>query len=169
MKPYGDAFLTLLENDRPQWESLGFGWIEGDEEMLRNPENGSYALFGKSISLENNTLSDDFYSQMLSDFKGSLFVIYQDVFKLKNVMIYQQELKKKDMELINEVVEILKYKHNIILQGAPGTGKTYNTAVVALSILGITDIDLTDHEKVMERYKSLQDNQIFFYNFSSVS
>lgn len=165
MKPYGDAFLTLLENDRPQWESLGFGWIEGDEEMLRNPENGSYALFGKSISLENNTLSDDFYSQMLSDFKGSLFVIYQDVFKLKNVMIYQQELKKKDMELINEVVEILKYKHNIILQGAPGTGKTYNTAVVALSILGITDIDLTDHEKVMERYKSLQDNQIFFTTF----
>lgn len=38
-------------------------------------------------------------------------------------MIYQQELKKKDMESINEVVELLKYKHNIILQGAPGTGK----------------------------------------------
>lgn len=165
MKPYGDAFLTLLEKNKPQWESLGFGWIEGDEEMLRNPEDGAYALFGKSISLENNTLNDDFYNQMLSDFKGSLFDIYQDVFSLKNNMIYQQELKKKDMELINEVVELLKYKHNIILQGAPGTGKTYNTAAIALSVLGITDIDLTNHEKVMERYKSLQDNQIFFTTF----
>ncbi|WP_229031843.1 McrB family protein [Phocaeicola massiliensis] len=165
MKPYDDAFLTLLENNKSQWESLGFRWIEGDEEMLRSPENGSYTLFGKSTSLENNTLNDDFYNQMLSDFKGSLFDIYQDVFSLKNNMIYQQELKKKDMELINEVVELLKYKHNIILQGAPGTGKTYNTAAIALSVLGITDIDLTNHEKVMERYKSLQDNQIFFTTF----
>ncbi|WP_223805078.1 McrB family protein [Phocaeicola plebeius] len=165
MKPYGDAFLTLLENNKPQWESLGFGWIEGDEEMLRSPENGSYTLFGKSTSLENNTLNDDFYNQMLSDFKGSLFDIYQDVFRLKNNMIYQQELKKKDMESINEVVELLKYKHNIILQGAPGTGKTYNTAAIALSILGITDIDLTDHTQVMKRYESLQDDQIFFTTF----
>lgn len=165
MKPYGDAFLSLLEKNKLQWESLGFRWIEGDEEMLREPEVGSYILFGKSTSLENNTLNDDFYNQMLSDFKGSLFDIYQDVFKLKNDMIYQQELKKKDMESINEVVELLKYKHNIILQGAPGTGKTYNTAAIALSVLGITDIDFTDHGKVMERYKSLQDNQIFFTTF----
>lgn len=83
-------------------------------------------------------------------------------------MIYQQELKKKDMESINEVVELLKYKHNIILQGAPGTGKTYNTAAIALSILGITDIDLTDHTQVMKRYESLQDDQIFSQPFISL-
>ncbi len=166
MKPYADAFIVLLEKNRQEWEAQGFNWIVGDgEEMLRNPDNGSYTLFGKKIRLENNTLDDDFYNKMLSDFKGPLFEIYQDVFRLKNEMTSQQRLKKKDMESINEIVEILKYKHNIILQGAPGTGKTYNTAAIALSVLGITDIDLTDHEQVMERYASLQDNQIFFTTF----
>lgn len=166
MKPYADAFLKLFEVNKTKWESLGFGWFEGEnEDMLRNLENNSYILYGKSINIENNTLNDSFYNQMLSDFQETLFTIYTNVFKLKNEMSYQQELKKEELESINEIVEILKSKHNIILQGAPGTGKTYNTAAIALSVLGITDIDLTDHKKVMERYKSLQDSQIFFTTF----
>lgn len=76
-----------------------------------------------------------------------------------------KEQYEKQNIFVTQAVQLLKYKHNIILQGAPGTGKTYNTAAIALSALGITDIDLTDHEKVMERYKSLQDNQIFFTTF----
>lgn len=55
----------------------------------------------------------------------------------------------------------LKSKHNIILQGAPGTGKTYNTAAIALSVLGITDVDLTDHTAVMRKYQDLLDDRIF--------
>lgn len=76
----------------------------------------------------------------------------------------KEQYEKQNM-FVAQAVQLLKYKHNIILQGAPGTGKTYNTAAIALSVLGITDIDLTNHEKVMERYKSLQDNQIFFTTF----
>lgn len=68
-------------------------------------------------------------------------------------------------EFINECTSLLKKKHNIILQGAPGTGKTYNTAAIALSALGITDVDLTKHKDVMERYESLQDDRIFFTTF----
>lgn len=60
---------------------------------------------------------------------------------------------------------LLKAKHNIILQGAPGTGKTYNTAAIALGVLGIGDVDLTDHEAVMGRYGELQDKRIFFTTF----
>lgn len=60
---------------------------------------------------------------------------------------------------------LLKAKKNIILQGAPGTGKTYNTAAIALAALGITDVDLNDHKAVMERYDSLLDSQIFFTTF----
>lgn len=60
---------------------------------------------------------------------------------------------------------LLKLKHNIILQGAPGTGKTYNTAAIALDVLGIKDVDLTDHATVMKKYEELQDNCIFFTTF----
>lgn len=57
---------------------------------------------------------------------------------------------------IDRYTELLKSKKNIILQGAPGTGKTYSTAAVALSILGQDDVDLADHKAVMERYEQLR-------------
>lgn len=66
---------------------------------------------------------------------------------------------------INQCVELLQIKKNIILQGAPGTGKTYNTAAIALKILGINDVDFSNHSAIMERYKSLIDSQIFFTSF----
>lgn len=65
----------------------------------------------------------------------------------------------------NKCANLLKSKHNIILQGAPGTGKTYNTAAIALAVLGITDVDLSDHVAVMKKYEELQDNRIFFTTF----
>lgn len=75
-------------------------------------------------------------------------------------------LKHMDNKVfINKCANLLKSKHNIILQGAPGTGKTYNTAAIALDILGVDDIDLTDHAAVMKKYEELQDNRIFFTTF----
>lgn len=66
---------------------------------------------------------------------------------------------------VNQARRILESKHNIILQGAPGTGKTYNTAAIALSVLGVTDVDISDHKAVMKHYESLQDDRIFFTTF----
>ena len=69
------------------------------------------------------------------------------------------------MEFTDKCVRLLERKRNIIIQGAPGTGKTYNTASIALKVLGVTDIDLTDHEAVIKRYKELAGKRIFFTTF----
>ena len=71
----------------------------------------------------------------------------------------------ENMESTNKCARLLERKRNIIIQGAPGTGKTYNTASIALKVLGVTDIDLTDHEAVIRRYKELTDKRIFFTTF----
>ena len=76
----------------------------------------------------------------------------------------EKQYNKKNM-FISNIAKLLLSKRNIILQGAPGTGKTYNTAAIALKALGITDTDLTDHTAVMERYNSLRGDQIFFTTF----
>ena len=71
----------------------------------------------------------------------------------------------ENMEFTNKCAQLLEHKRNIIIQGAPGTGKTYNTASIALKVLGVTDIDLTDHEAVIKRYKELTGKRIFFTTF----
>lgn len=70
---------------------------------------------------------------------------------------------KSSMET-NKITEILELKKQIILQGAPGTGKTYTTASVALSILGVV-FDSTNHAEIMQKYKELENKQIFFTTF----
>ena len=58
---------------------------------------------------------------------------------------------------IQKAKSILENKKNIILQGAPGTGKTYNTASLALSII---DGKVPEtHDEVMARYSELCDER----------
>ena len=65
-----------------------------------------------------------------------------------------------------EELEILRQKKQIILQGAPGTGKTYKTAAIAVGMCNPTFSDFENHQKVMEEYERLQnEGQIAFCTF----
>lgn len=75
---------------------------------------------------------------------------FQDACANYKKLGYIMELAKN-----NELKQLLQTKKNIILQGAPGTGKTYKTAELALSILGVSDVDFSDHEAVMKKYNEL--------------
>ena len=57
---------------------------------------------------------------------------------------------------LQKIYDLLKIKKNIILQGAPGTGKTYVTAKIALSLIG-EQIDYSNHYKGMETYQKYVD------------
>ncbi len=140
IKPYADAFIALLETYRFNWESLGFDWIIGDgEEMLRNPQYGSYTLWGKNILIKDNTIDEGFYNQMIADIKGDLFNIYKEVFKRRNELIHQET---KSMELINnQIGTVLENAKNLILYGAPGTGKTYLAKQMAKQMIGVETDD----------------------------
>ena len=78
---------------------------------------------------------------------------------VQNAVAYvfiKTKMFKQIMKQLDRYTKILNLKKNIILQGAPGTGKTYNTAALALSICGVTDVDLSNHEAVMERYEQMR-------------
>jgi len=76
-------------------------------------------------------------------------------------------ISKLDMkEEIDNYAQLLELKKNIILQGAPGTGKTYTTASIAVRLCNKDFTDFSDHSKVMEEYERLQDEgQIAFCTF----
>lgn len=67
---------------------------------------------------------------------------------------------------LKEYAQLLESKKNIILQGAPGTGKTYTTASIAVHMCNKNFTDYTDHSKVIEEYERLRDTgQIAFCTF----
>lgn len=52
-------------------------------------------------------------------------------------------------------LKILHKKKNIILQGAPGTGKTYSTALLAVGIIDEDDsLDYSDYNAVVKKYEA---------------
>ena len=163
IKPYCDAFLELFKLHKDEWASHQLDWIYENETLLKNPINDKYALYGKRIKMTNNSIDERAYDKMLDDIKGLLFGIYKDVYELKNKKV---KILKNNTVMIEKCLKLLQKKRNIILQGAPGTGKTYNTAALALSVLGQIDVDLNDHKAVMERYEDLcEKKQIFFTTF----
>ena len=107
--------------------------------------------------------------------KKSFNVQSKDFYKDGNVYLTIRELKPSaaskiieffggQLIMVNkedaEMQMLLENKKNIILQGAPGTGKTYKTAELALSMIGELPIRGTDedemsfHKRIMEAYEA---------------
>ena len=77
------------------------------------------------------------------------------------VNAYKRGLEKMKKE---EIINILKNKKQIILQGSPGTGKTYSSSEIAVKL--IDENAPSDRAELMKRYKELVNKeQIFFTTF----
>ena len=70
------------------------------------------------------------------------------------------------MEQLEQLTTLLKAKKNLILQGAPGTGKTYSTAALALSILEEPKMGAMERKDLMKIYnQKVAEKRIFFTTF----
>lgn len=97
-------------------------------------------------------------SDILKNNQGSLFQISEDEFEAIQAMIDLQKesiaaeniiipFERNDAladlfieaEQFDEIVETLKYKKNIILQGPPGVGKTFLAKKLAYTLIGTKD------------------------------
>lgn len=71
-----------------------------------------------------------------------------------------------EVEYMDELTSLLKKKKNVILQGAPGTGKTYETAELALSVMGDSMAKSENRKELMKRYRDLiKEKRIAFVTF----
>ena len=96
-------------------------------------------------------------SDYISDIKNINEFIKQNKFKFKNYRVI--DLLDTDIN-----VYVIKQKKQIILQGAPGTGKTYSSSEIAVKL--IDENAPSDRAKLMKKYKELVDKeQIFFTTF----
>lgn len=110
-----------------------------------------------NLKKDSNSYSDRYLAYYPKQKNGKVESLEAFEYSYKNF----NELWEKIMKIANENVAkaLLLDKHNIILQGAPGTGKTYSTAALALSVIGklpekaAKDDEKSYHVKVMDAYK----------------
>lgn len=119
---------------------------------------------------ETNSVADaaEFYE--LTESERFQYQLQQGICRINNPEIrgtIERILTAREKtKMITQATKLLKSKKNVILQGAPGTGKTYATAALALSVLGVTDVDFNDHAAVMRKYEELRgQKRIFFTTF----
>ncbi len=152
MKP-GDIIFAK----RGRSEILGRGVVESDYEYDDNQE-GEYPNIRKvKWTHKGSWLSDEqFTAKTLTDItdypdftkKTAGFFEVDDEEDDAQVVVYppysaEDFLNEVYMEedSYKELVGILENKKNIILQGAPGVGKTYAAKRLAYSIMGVKDAD----------------------------
>ena len=101
-------------------------------------------------------------SDYISDIKNINEFIKQNKFKFKNYRVIDRF--NIGGVMIDEIINIIKQKKQIILQGAPGTGKTYSSSEIAVKL--IDGNAPSDRAELMKRYKELVNKeQIFFTTF----
>ena len=162
MRPYVNSFLSQKELQKTLTKN-GYKYIHGNETQLRNLENNKYILIGKETDVlkvdSNFQISDDFFQEIINDIQGILYETYIKV--LSKVKKYNMINDKMDL-----LLKVIKNKKQIILQGAPGTGKTYLSSEIALCIINDGLKNYSSRKELMTDYKkAIKDGLIEFTTF----
>lgn len=139
LRVYGVGFVTSDMQptvERPHWYKCDVEWVRVSPEV--DFEGKKYGWYRKTMQRCDEGLVE-----------------------LKKFAMEKLAMQsKEEIDKLQEYTDILKVKHNIVLQGAPGTGKTYKTAELALSVIGELPIRGTDedeksfHKRIMEAYEA---------------
>ena len=132
--PKGENYLKLCNLCKNYLDNTNFN------NFPELSEAAYIAPYNKQIENINPSNGDDETKNTYQNQKYS----YEDF--LKEVYISKEEY--------NTIVNLLKYKKNLIIQGAPGVGKTFMAKRLAYSMMGEEDLD---------RVKMVQFHQSYSY------
>lgn len=138
-------------NGKPSEMSKGFEmYRQLNTQLTKNP--GAHEIIASHLSEDTALYSDPGQITNTVDLGYYISRRYESM---------KTSLYNKSASLMNPIISkaksVLENKKNIILQGAPGTGKTYTTAALALAIIdGTVPVG---HDDVMARYRQLCDEK----------
>lgn len=186
--PTGQAFASLKVGDvvivaqRKDWAFNYYfmGTVCDDNTYELNKAQCKYL---KNFYLLVNDKTDFLKDWSAAEMRAMTAMVRIDPSKNKNVIkLINDKLKDGFMkENLDTYKSILLEKNNLVLQGAPGTGKTYTTASLAIDLINPQFQDFNDHSEVMKEYNknlicidtetgektkgSIKDGQIGFVTF----
>ncbi|PJG83563.1 McrB family protein [Caviibacterium pharyngocola] len=156
IRPFVNAYLRI-KNDpiATVLKQKGFHFLyDKDEKDLHELKYDDFYLFGKVIDVINNHIDELEYTEMIAYFRQELFQLYCAVITEKNSLSALGEN-------IVEYTELLKQNKNLILTGAPGTGKTFLAKQIAINLF----FNKTDENTLSEEEKAIFDQHYTFVQF----
>ena len=173
---YNNDFYSIFDTVKEQYMvnrniTMGLFWIRPYKFLSLDNTNTNYLeeKYGIKCSLKMPEAKE--YLNFISEIKSKMEI---NEIKEKSFPEFSRQAwlykKDDDMEIEDEnnyddpIVNLLKSSKNLILTGAPGVGKTYKTAEIAVAIAdGKTPTNRSD---LMKRYKELiNSEQIAFTTF----
>ena len=138
-------------------------------EYLKDNINGNIPQF-EDDWFKNSYNIWQFYRQQLSDkdYSEIITLPWETLvfFREKNHLSQNKNNDMSENRDFDGIVNILKHKKQLILQGAPGTGKTYKTAELAVAICNPDFQGFGKRDAIMEEYNRLKmEEQICFTTF----
>lgn len=138
----------IKQNGKTSEMIKGFNMYAELNQLLRNSPEAIEAI-GKLRGNDPKLYSDPNLQTFTIDFGYWISRWYTSV----ESSLYLNQSTPMD-PFIQQACNLLKSKKNLILQGAPGTGKTYSTAALALAI--IDGYVPETHDEIMARYEELR-------------
>ena len=159
-----DARVVKMYSTYPLYE-------EGTKKLLPDTNKDTYAVYvtiDKWYNIPNDN-NDSLISGMaerivcLNSGSNAYGNAYDKTIKFYNEIIVKDENKMK-----NEIYELLKNNYNLILTGAPGTGKTYLAKQIAAKMIfgedkNIDEMNDDEKAKFKEQYKFVQFHPSYDY------
>ena len=157
-KDYDDVVEDWKKKE-PEWFKEKFADYRSEDAKGNITQQARIAFLVKSFKRipDEEQLTVDINFKLKDNPVRAYYVAFTDIITTSDI---------KMNKTLSDIALLASIKKNIILQGAPGTGKTYSTAALSLKILGVDDIDWKSPDVVMKKYDEfIDEGRIAFTTF----
>lgn len=149
--------------------TMALFWVRPEDFLAFDSSNRAYMKGRYGIVLPNRAPAYSAYMSILNDIKKKMKegVIKEKTFCELSANAYNGALNGAGQTRYDDIVGIWRRRKNIVLHGAPGTGKTYDIPELAVRLCDPSFMSKgRSREEIVKRYNQLKDDgRLMFTTF----
>ena len=142
--------------------TMALFWVRPEDFLAFDSSNRAYMKGRYGIVLPNRAPAYSAYMSILNDIKRKMKegVIKEKTFCELSANAYNGALNGAEQTRYDDIVGIWRRRKNIVLHGAPGTGKTYDIPELAVRLCDPSFMSKgRSREEIVKRYNQLKDDE----------
>ena len=142
--------------------TMALFWVRPEDFLAFDSSNRAYMKGRYGIVLPNRAPAYSAYMSILNDIKKKMKegVIKEKTFCELSANAYNGALYGAEQTRYDDIVGIWRRRKNIVLHGAPGTGKTYDIPELAVRLCDPSFMSNgRSREEIVKRYNQLKDDE----------